>query len=202
MIEVSKVLRLIRYKLRDIDETRYSDYDIYNALNEALRYISSSQALTNSDFLEKMRIYDASNISSDYSFALEGVKLPEDYLTLVGITRLDGRKLKPTETTNIPTDIEYKITNDRVYTGASAFVISYKKSIPSVDSDTDDIDLPLFCLDAIVKTTCLVLENAETDILMQSVDTITKSIVPRRRYVGAETKMPFFCQVVIYYVSK
>jgi len=193
MIEAKKVIRLVRYKVADNDETKYSNYDIYNALNEALRYITQSQALVNSDFLEKMRIYDESNHCDTCSFVLEGVALPDDYVTLVGITRLYGRKLKPTETTNIPNEIEYKITNDRVYTGAKAFVIAYKKSIPEITSETDDIELPIFCLDAIVKTTVLILEQAETDILMQTVDTVAKSIVPRRRYVGAETKMPFYC---------
>lgn len=193
MISVNKLIRQIRYKVKDTDETKYSDYDVYNALNEALRYITHSQAVVNSDFLEKMKIYDACNYEEPVNFALEGIELPEDYVTLVGITNLCGRKLKPTEVTNIPNEIEYKITGDRLYTGTKAFVIAYKKSIPVIDSGTEDIELPIFCQDAIVKTTAMVLEQAETDILMQAVDTVTKSIIPRRRYVGAEYKMPFYC---------
>lgn len=193
MIDVKKALRLIRYKVADTEERQYSDYDVMYALNEAIRYITQSKALVNSDFLEKIRMYNECDCQFPKMFAIMGVPLPEDYITLVGVTRLDGRKLKPTEITNIPSDIEYKITNDKIYTGATAFVLAYKKSIPEITEESDEIELPNFLLDAIVKTSVMILQQAETDILMQVVDDVTRSIVPRRRYVGAETKMPFYC---------
>lgn len=182
---------LIRNKLNDFNEAQYSEYEVFMALNEALRYITQSQALMNSDFLEKTRRFDEDNFGCNHSFALDGIALPDDYITLVGITRPDGRKLKPTEITNIPNDKEYKITSDRLYTGAKSIVIAYKMSVPDVSNDTDYIELPTFLIDIIVKTAVMILQQAETDILMKAVDTVTRSIVPRRRYIGAEIKMPF-----------
>ena len=43
MIPAKTVLRLVRYKQKDNNEIKFSDYDILNAMNEALRYIVQSQ---------------------------------------------------------------------------------------------------------------------------------------------------------------
>ena len=65
MIPASEVLRLVRFKNKDNDEVEYSDYDIKTCLNEALRYISQSQALQNSDFLTKSEVFDETAFNAD-----------------------------------------------------------------------------------------------------------------------------------------
>lgn len=188
MIEVKKIVSLVRMKEKDFDELRYSDYEIISSLNEALRYIVQSQAMMNSDFLEKARFYHE---HPEDNFALLGISLPDDYLTLVCVSRLDGYKMRPTEISNIPNEFEYKITAERIFTGSKSFVLAYKKSIDEVETMEDSIDLPPYCLDFVVKITRMVLTQAEQDIMMDVIESTTKSIIPRRRYAGAETKMPF-----------
>ena len=53
MIEVSALVRKIRFKQKDLHEIKYSDYEILQAINEALSYLNQSQALGNSEYLEK-----------------------------------------------------------------------------------------------------------------------------------------------------
>ena len=55
-IAAKEVLHLVRFKQQDHNEIKFSDYDIKNALNEALRYIVQSQALQNSDFWTLLNI--------------------------------------------------------------------------------------------------------------------------------------------------
>ena len=80
MIPASEVLRLVRFKNKDNDEVEYSDYDIKTCLNEALRYISQSQALQNSDFLTKSEVFDETALNADIQKKNEEIQSNPDYL--------------------------------------------------------------------------------------------------------------------------
>ena len=58
--------------------------------------------------------------------------------------------------------------------------------------DGDTIPLPDTYIDAIVKLTRMVLNNAEADVMTQAVMTETDAIVPRRKWNNARAKLPFF----------
>lgn len=210
MIAAQTILRLVRFKQKDNNEINFSDYDIKYALNEALRYIGQSQALQNSDFLLKTKVYNESEVNADIedknqnveneeekqpliSFRFDGVDLPEDYQILAGIIRVKDRyNMRPCDAAYIPSINEYKIVNNKVYSGATVFSMTYKRCLPAVqDIEQDEIDLPDFCTDVIVKITGLILNQAETDVLLQEVDSITRAIIPRRRYSNAQVRMPF-----------
>ncbi len=57
-ITYKELKRLIRFKCKDNNKIRFSDYDIKMSVNEVLRYVSNSYALQNTDFLEKMATFD------------------------------------------------------------------------------------------------------------------------------------------------
>lgn len=57
MIKASRILRMVRKKLNDNDEVKYSDYDVLDALNECIRYINVNYSMKNSDFLERINRY-------------------------------------------------------------------------------------------------------------------------------------------------
>ena len=210
MIAAQTILRLVRFKQKDNNEINFSDYDIKYALNEALRYIGQSQALQNSDFLLKTKVYNESEINADIedknqnveneeekqpliSFRFDGAELPEDYQILAGIIRVKDRyNMRPCDASYVPSINEYKIVNNKVYSGATVFSMTYKRCLPAVqDIQQDEIELPDFCTDVIVKITGLILNQAETDVLLQEVDSITRAIIPRRRYSNAQVRMPF-----------
>ena len=204
MILAKDIKKLVRYKQKDNDEITFSDYDIKNALNEALRFVTQSQSLQNSDFLETFKLYDQEEMNREieegesedvelYDFPITGVELPDDYCILAGVTDVYGRDLSPVDATQTPKVHEYKVMGGRIYTGVYSFKLTYKKTLPNVtDLDEDEIDLPTFCTDIIVKITGMVLNNAETDIMLQQIDSMSKSIIPRRRYNGLQMKMPFY----------
>lgn len=227
MIAAKTILQLVRFKQKDNNEILFSDYDIKNALNEALRYIVQSQALDNSDFLEKVVVYDEREMNQAlldeakeneaeeepelYDFALKGVELPEDYQILVGVAYtyppnndavIHGNlplsvyphiSLSPCDITKVPNHREYKILGEKIYCGVRRFQLAYRRTIlPVNDLEVDEIDLPVFCTDLIVKMTGMILNNADTDVMMQAIDMATKSIIPRRRFNNMRIKMPFY----------
>lgn len=210
-IAAKEVLHLVRFKQQDHNEIKFSDYDIKNALNEALRYIVQSQALQNSDFLDAVKYYSEEEINKEIaaanedlpedeqqpliSFKKDGVELPEDYQVVSGVTRaLDGYPLYPIDVTNVPNPKQYKVLGGKIYAGVPAFYLTYKKSIGSIkDFDEDIIDLPAFCLDLIIKVTGMILNQAENDILLKTIDSTANAIIPRRKYNNARMRMPFYC---------
>lgn len=210
-IAAKEVLRMVRFKQQDHNEIKFSDYDIKNALNEALRYIVQSQALQNSDFLDTVKYYSEEEINAEIvagnedlpegekqeliSFRKDGVELPEDYQVVSGVTRaFDGYPLYPIDITNVPNPKQYKVCGGKIYAGVPAFYLTYKRTITTVKDLTEDkIDLPVFCLDLIVKITGMILNQAENDILLKTIDSTASAIIPRRKYNNARIKMPFYC---------
>ena len=210
-IAAKEVLHLVRFKQQDHNEIKFSDYDIKNALNEALRYIVQSQALQNSDFLDAVKYYSEEEINKEIaaanedlpedeqqpliSFKKDGVELPEDYQVVSGVTRaFFGYPLYPIDVTNVPNPKQYKVLGGKIYAGVPAFYLTYKKSIGSIkDFNEDVIDLPAFCLDLIIKVTGMILNQAENDILLKTIDSTANAIIPRRKYNNARMRMPFYC---------
>ncbi len=208
-IPYKELRRLIRYKLKDNNEIAYSDYDIKEAFNECVRYFNASYALQNTDFLEKVLVYDEETMNNNvrrqnaelpedeqlelYDFKAKGVELPEDYVTLQRVMRLpDGYIMSPIDGVKDTLDCQYKVMGGRLYFGYPTVKLLYKAAIAEINGEYDSVDVPFTFKDALVKITCMILQNnADTDVLADAVDDVVSKIVPRRRYSNARVKMPF-----------
>lgn len=208
-IPYKEIRRLIRYKLKDNNEITYSDYDIKEAFNECIRYFNGSYALQNTDFLEKTVTYDEEAMNAEirrqneelpegeqlplYDFKEEGVELPDDYITLQRIMRQpDGYIMSSVEGIKDPLEWQYKITGNRLYLGTPHVKMLYKAALAEVKKEDDSIEVPFTFKDALVKITCMILQNTSgTDVMADAVDDVVSRLVPRRRYSNARIKMPF-----------
>lgn len=188
MIEAKDIIRAIRFKADDNNETKFSDYDIINAINEVLDLMNNSLALLNSDFLEKKKVYE----TQDADEVEKGFRLPYDFVTLVGITEnKHGLKLRPCSVEDKPRWHQYKIIGEKIYTKVLSFTIYYRCRIEDITSEKDTIMLPMAFKRPIVNLSLLVLTKAKTE-LQDAVNDAVANIVPRRRYVNARIKMPFY----------
>lgn len=210
MIEAKKLLRMVRQKQQDNNEVKFSDYDILAALNECLRYVNQSFALKNSDFLEKVEAYRQDEINARIAeetaslpkgeapqepvdFAVGGVALPEDYLSLVSVVRAsDGYYLSPVAAVDKVRSGAYKVFGGRLY-AAEDFDLLYRAQIAAVkDLEHGVVALPPYFLDGLVKVTGLILNNAETDVLAAEISEIVDKLAPSRRYSHVKARMPFY----------
>lgn len=188
----TEIRRLVRFKTKDINEIENSDYDIKMAVNEAIRYMSNSLALQNSDFLEKKETFAESDYPAPYSFKSDGVELPEDFIALVSVSRAkDDYIMQPVELAKEPNDCEYMVRGNKVYCGTGAFKLTYRAALAEIKDEEDSIELPNMFKDALVKLVVMILRQAETDILLKAVDDAMYSLVPKRRYRNAKIRMPF-----------
>jgi hypothetical protein len=180
VIIVKKLVWIIRSKQKDADETKFSDWDILNAVNECLRVMANEFSLRNSDFFEKEKFFEADEV-------LNGVDLPDDYITLRKVITKDGYPLSPS--TAVLDGSTYMITNNKLYAKTSIRLL-YKGFKTEVTID-DNIDFPITFIDIIVKITGLILNNGETDVLLQYVKDSSQSLIPHRRYSNVKVSMPF-----------
>lgn len=214
-INVKNLVYKIRYKVKDLNELVYSDFDVLEAINECIRYLNQDNALKNSDFLEKTKRYVQEEMNAEveeynelhpqepkplYDFAQTGAELPDDLITLVDIMRLrDGYHLSPipaVEDINPHQQGQYKIINGRIYTNTD-FNLLYRAEIMQITladmSDTGAIvELPEVFTDLLVKVAVMILTNtADADIMMREVSRVTNNLVSGRRYNNIKVRMPF-----------
>jgi hypothetical protein len=205
VIDVKKIVRQIRTEQKDNNEIKFSDYDIFNALNKCIRYVNQSFSMKNSDFLERSKEYIQDEVNAeihtlnqigteiipDVSFDKTGVVLPEDYVSLISIIRFsDGYKLSPVNTLGDLQNGGYKIFANKIYCSFD-FTLQYHGKIKEVKTFQDTIDMPDMLIDLLTQISGLILNNAETDVLMQAVNDNTNALIPGRRYSNVKIKMPF-----------
>lgn len=192
MIKANKILRMVRRKVKDNNEVQYSDYDVLDALNECIRYISMDFSMKNSDFLEKIKKYRQDEMGVDFS---SGVDLPSDFLTLVSVIRVrDGYHMSPIPAGEKVSCGGYKVFAGKIFCSTD-FTITYRAQIGQVkDFTTDEIGLPEVFTDTLVKITCMILQdNPDTDVMMREISRLTDSLIPSRRYSNVKRRMPFIC---------
>lgn len=211
-ISLNKIVRQVRIKQQDNNEIKYSDYDIINAVNECIRYINQSFSQKNSDFLEKKKTYcqvEMNEIIQAYNdnlpdgedpkelldFAATGADLPEDFLSLADVLRTEDKyHLAPVPAVEDVGYGTYKVFANKIYC-TNDFTLLYRAYLTAVkDIANDSVDLPTMFLDLIVKVTGMILlNNADTDVLMGEINRLIDSLVINRRYHNVKKRMPFIC---------
>lgn len=195
MITVKKIIAEVRYKQQDNNEVRFSDYDIIQCLNEAIRYINRSFSLKNADFLETIKKYRLDEINEEIKKYNEtadtpkelmtyedGFDMPDDLLAIVSIVGVPYRRpLHPCPPQKIPDCYEYKVVAGKLYVKSDVDLL-YRHSVGSVKMD-DSIDFPEKFLDLFVKLTGMILNNnAEGDVMAEANKTLSAELIPSARY--------------------
>lgn len=199
MISVANLIQGVRYKQHDNNEVLYSDYDIIQSLNEALRYINYSYSLKNADFLEKVQEYHKADMDAEidawneanpddpkeYTDFSKGLDLPDDFLSIVSIKRTpDGYPLHPCPAQKVPSHREFKVVAGKLYVRGDVDLL-YRYSLEAKTAD-DTVELPGIFYDLLVKMAGLILTGAETDVMRQAVDELVGELVPARRYANRQ----------------
>ena len=184
MIDATQIKDTVRWKEKDVNEVRFSDYEIYHAINEVLRYITARLANMQSDLLEREKTYGRDEFVGGAAF------LPDDFMSVKGVYRTaDHYRLHAVSDDHVDADT-FRLFAGRIYATQEITLHYYGKLLPVYEGG--QVMLPDMFLDAIVKLTRLVLNNTDVDTMTQAVTTETDAIVPRRKYNNMRPKMPFF----------
>lgn len=184
MIDAKHLKEMVRWKEKDMDEVKFSDYEIYHAMNEVLRYLRAHLANMQSDLLEREKVYEIGD------FVNGAVELPDDFTSVKGVYRLsDHYRLHAVADDHVTPDT-FRLFAGRIYAVCGILLHYYGAFMPVKDGET--IPLPDTYIDPIVKLTRMVLNNTDVDTMTQAVTDEIDNIVPRRKWNNARQKMPFF----------
>lgn len=184
MIDAKHLKEMVRWKEKDMDEVRFSDYEIYHAMNEVLRYIRARLANQQSDLLEREKAYKVDDFTDGAAL------LPDDFTSVKGVYRLaDHYRLHAVADDPVTSDT-FRIFAGRIHATCGILLHYYGSLLPVKGGDT--IPLPDIYVDPIIKLTRMVLNNTDVDTMTQAVTAEVDAIVPRRRWNNARAKMPFF----------
>lgn len=209
MIQAKQVMRLIRQKEKDNDEVRFSDYDIWQAVNECIRYLNASLSNKDSEYLQKSQDFIQNDINAAITaenessaegstlkplvdFGSTGVSIPEDLISVKSLYSLsNNEKMHYVADVSDLHESGFTIFGGKIYCKHD-FRLLYYGSISAVSDEKSTIDLPDIFLDPIVKLSRVVLNNGDNDTMTQAVTAEVDKLIPRRRYSNARQKMPFW----------
>lgn len=195
MITVADIIRQVRIEVQDINEVDYSDWDITNALNKAMRLIANRFAMTNSDFMVKMVEYSDSEETNNlrivydrpFNEKLLEFDLPDDYVAVDKVLTMKGYEMSPS-VDGIVREGQYAILNSKLYVRQDV-VFWYRYAFPSFENG-DVIDLPKPFFDFVVTCVKYLLEG-NLDVAMQFIADNAIKLIPARKYTHAKQKLPW-----------
>ena len=130
MIDAKHLKEMVRWKEKDMDAVKFSDYEIYHAMNEVLRYLRAHLANMQSDLLEREKVYEIGD------FVNGAVELPDDFTSVKGVYRLsDNYRLHAVADDHVTPDT-FRLFAGRIYAEAGVLLHYYGSLLPVKDGDT------------------------------------------------------------------
>lgn len=148
-----EIIRKVRMspEIRDVNEAKYSDYDMLDALNTVLELLYNELGTFSNDLLTKTETINL--------FQGEG-ELPEDFLQLVEVYRGDT-VYAPIHKGKAVSPYTFSIYNNSIYADTDRLTIDYRPQHEDVTMDDldDDLDLPLYFREFIKKLVIMALSG-------------------------------------------
>lgn len=149
-----EIFRKVRMapEVRDINEARYSDYDLLDALNTVLNLLYNELGTFSNDLLTRTETVNLSYGEAD---------LPEDFLQAVEVYRGDTVYIPTTKGVAV-SPYTYTIMNDKIYSDADKLTIDYRPQFEEIGMDEldDDMDYPAYFKEFIKKLVIMSLSGS------------------------------------------
>ena len=148
------VLIKTRHYLQDLQSVKFSDWEIYQGISDALRIFAEEAA----------RIHDGAGIfSSVISLTMSGdsALLPENYIRIKRAYGSTGKELLRV-ITDTPGEGEFAIRGGSIMSGEPTITLHYFSFPGKVDQPEDVIDLPDSMLIALAKISASCVVGSDT----------------------------------------
>lgn len=143
-MKANTVLIKTRHYLRDLQNAKFSDWEIYQGINDALRIFAEEAA----------RMYDGIGAFSSVAVLTmesgDSALLPENYIRIKRAYGATGKELLRV-ITDTPGEGEFTIRGGSIMSGETAITLYYFCYPGKVDQPEDVIDLPDSMLIAVAK---------------------------------------------------
>jgi len=132
---VEEFLNQVRYQINDTDKAEYSDTELINYVNDALRFISNELIRLSSPILLKYTTLSLTDGAAD---------LPSDFVREEGVLDSQGNLLKSYPAIKPADQYGYKIIGDKIYSNNTSLDLFYYALFPFVASLDDEIPVPAY----------------------------------------------------------
>lgn len=153
-MKANTVLIKTRHYLQDLQSVKFSDWEIYQGISDALRIFAEEAA----------RIHDGAGIfSSVISLTMSGdsALLPENYIRIKRAYGSTGKELLRV-ITDTPGEGEFAIRGGSIMSGEPTITLHYFSFPGKVDQPEDVIDLPDSMLIALAKISASCVVGSDT----------------------------------------
>ena len=157
-MKANTVLIKTRHYLRDLQNVKFSDWEIYQGINDALRIFAEEAA----------RMYDGSGAFSAVAALTMGsgdnALLPENYIRIKRAYDSTGKELLRV-ITDTPGEGEFAIRGGSIMSGETSITLHYFSSPGKVDQPEDIIDLPDTMLIAVAKIAAACVSGSDSAMI-------------------------------------
>lgn len=182
-IKVSEFINLVRFGLSDVENVRFSDYEILTCTNIALRLMNNALSNLNSTLITKSATLLLDN---------KQATLPVDFKSIVYVEDVGKLELAPRYNNQELTSENYQIVGNTIMSDNSAINIIYRYVFQHVTSPTQYIPIDDSLVDLLARYCMLFVrkeinqgDSAVITMLQQEVNNYTRS--RERTYIERES---------------
>lgn len=121
-MNVDEFVVSLRYDLQDADGTKYSDYQVLDALNKILRLVNQQLCNMSSDLIK---------VKTDLTLTSGNVSLPADFQAETRVL-VSTVILIPRTTEDTTDTATYEIYDGKLYANQTTVTLTYKKSFSDI----------------------------------------------------------------------
>ena len=174
MATAKELSTLIRIDIDDLQEAKFSEYEMLVLINSVLRIINDKLCDTDSDLVEK-----ETNLTMTDGYA----SLPSDFNSVIEVLSSDGSPLDFYPRSFKLDDGGYRISSGNLYTTGDVTLV-YKSTITTITDLNSVLPLPDMFLEALRKLAVMMINKATTDAIDLE---IVKSIISKAQSLHCRT---------------
>lgn len=135
-MKINEVFAKTRLYLADMQKSSYSDWEVFEGINDALRIVAETNAANAGPLLRRSEVLDTGGASGS-------AKLPEDFLREIKAFGADGSELLNVHNDE-PTRGEFGVRGKYLFScpGSGNTTLWYFACPPPVNESTDELALP------------------------------------------------------------
>ena len=183
----SKLFLSLRYVIKDMNGTMYSDYQLEEAVNTVQNIIANALSVSNSELLTKQATITMTSGVGD---------LPTDFRSIVSVFNSSNEPLPYLTKSKAVDEFSYRIRGNKIYSSNGTLIVDYKKSLTDADISNlaVEMDLPNYFADTIKKYAVIILQNGMSNSdssMVQLISDDVYNLTSGREYSGLEITPAF-----------
>ena len=176
---VEELLQQVRYAINDTQKVEYTDAELINYVNDALRFVSNELIRLSSPLMLKTTTLNFIDNSAD---------LPSDFIREEAVIA-NGIVLNSIPATQEPGTLNYKILGNKIYSKNNQVLLLYYAGFPSVLALNQSVPIPDYMLSlvkSIVAFLALNRNEYNTSVEQELIKVFSGQVLELAKMIGEQ----------------